>query len=109
MVTIEYGEAGKVVWFSVNRDEKKVASVVLYVIGNENGNVLFGLIHDLFVDKEYRRTDVGQDLLKAVLEEAKVAKCHKVIAISSYVMNYFSRLYDHCGFVNAGKELAVEL
>jgi GNAT superfamily N-acetyltransferase len=94
--------------FSIKRDKKEVGRAYLYLLKNDLHSQPFGLLEDVFVDSGYRGTGVANELLAAVMAEAK-GSCYKLIATSrndgtrTTVHEWYTRL----GFVDYGTEFRI--
>jgi GNAT superfamily N-acetyltransferase len=91
--------------FSIKRDEKEVGRAYLYLLKNDLHTQPFGLLEDVFVEPDYRGTGVANELLEAVMAEAK-RSCYKLIATSrdNGTRTSVHEWYIRLGFVDYGTE-----
>ncbi|MFH1946954.1 MAG: GNAT family N-acetyltransferase [Candidatus Magasanikbacteria bacterium] len=97
-----------VIKFTAEVDGKEVGRAYLYLIYNNLHDEPYGLLEDVFVEGEYRSQGVGRELVRAVIEEAKVQKCYKLIGISRYSRENVHRFYKSLGFQDHGVEFRID-
>lgn len=97
--------------FSAHREGKEVGHAYLYVMHNDIHKAPFGLLEDLEVEKLFRGSGAGRELLSAVFEKVRELGCYKLVATSrddgtrAGVHAWYLRL----GFKNYGKEFRLDL
>lgn len=95
--------------FSVERNGKEAGHAFLYIMQNDLHDAPFGLLEDVEVKEEWRRSGIGNQLVIAVMERARLEGCYKLIATSRHgeerkaVQDWYVRI----GFVNHGIELRI--
>lgn len=94
--------------FSITRDGKEVGHAYLYLLNNDLHEQPFGLLEDVYVDSNYRNKGVANELLEAVLKEAKI-NCYKLIATSrdDGTRTAVHKWYIRLGFMNYGTEFRI--
>lgn len=97
-----------VIKFIAEDDDKEVGRAYLYLIHNDLHEEPYGLLEDVFVDGEYRSQGIGRELVLAVIEEAKVQKCYKLIGTSRYSRENVHRFYKSLGFKDHGIEFRID-
>jgi GNAT superfamily N-acetyltransferase len=90
--------------FYIKQDEKEVGRAYLYILSNDLHKKPFGLMEDVYVDESVRNKGLGSDLVKKVIEEARIKGCYKLICTSRYEKPKVHELYVSLGFRNQGKE-----
>lgn len=76
----------------------------LYLIYNDLHKEPYGLLEDVFVDKARRGEKLGTKLLEAIIKEAKVRGCYKLIGTSRNERNKVHEWYEKNGFKKYGME-----
>lgn len=94
--------------FFVADKGKIVGRAYLYLIRNDLYEKPYGLLEDVFVEDEYRGKGVGNQLLKAVIAEAKDRNCPKLIGTSRYSRPHIHKWYEKLGFKDCGKEFRMD-
>ncbi len=97
-----------VIKFTAEADGKNVGRAFLYLIYNDLHEQSYGLLEDVFVEGEYRSQGVGRELVLAVIAEAKVQKCYKLIGTSRYSRENVHRFYKSLGFQDHGIEFRID-
>ncbi len=93
--------------YQIIENGKEVARTYLYVMNNDLHAEPFGLMEDVFVSEEYRRKGYGEQLVKAIISEAKRIGCYKLICNCS--KEWIQEWYIRLGFKNRGIELRIDL
>src|SRR5260370_41661674 len=73
---------------------KIVGRADLYVMTNDLHTRPFGLMEDVFVDPDYRGSEIGTALVKRIVAEAKRRCCYKLTATSCHARHRVHALYD---------------
>ena len=94
--------------FVAKEDGKDVGRAYLYILYNDLHSEPFGLLEDVFVEEECRGRGIGTALTKAVIAEAKVQRCYKLIGQSRYGRDKVHQLYLSLGFVDHGKNFRMD-
>jgi len=87
---------------------KVVGRAYLYVMTNDLHGRPFGLLEDVFVEPDHRGSEIGTNLVKRVIAEAKRRRCYKLIATSRYARDRVHALYGRLGFTDHGKEFRID-
>jgi len=87
----------------------EVGRVYLYVLHNSLHEVPFGYMEDLFVDESYRGKGIGKQLISAVVAEAKMQGCYKLIGTTRHSKPDVQEMYVRYGFENWGMEFRMDL
>ncbi|MCL5666325.1 MAG: GNAT family N-acetyltransferase [Patescibacteria group bacterium] len=86
---------------------KEIGRVFLYLIKNDLHKKPYGLVEDLFVEKEYRSQGLGTRLVKEAIKLAKKKKCYKLIATSRTGNSGLHKWYQKLGFKKHGVEFRI--
>ncbi|MBP6926669.1 MAG: GNAT family N-acetyltransferase [Candidatus Pacebacteria bacterium] len=95
--------------FTVEEGEKVVGWAYLYLIYNSQHEEPYGLLEDVYVDPAFRSKGLGTELVKAVIEEARVRKCYKLIGTSRHSRTEVHEWYKKIGFADYGLEFRMNL
>jgi len=68
--------------FSVWRDGEEVGHAYLYIMTNDGHEVPFGYLEDVYVSEVHRKCGIGNELVQAVIDEARKRGCYKLVATS---------------------------
>lgn len=91
------------------RDEgKKIAWAYLYVIFQDRHREPYGLMENVYVEREYRNHGLGGELVRAIIAEAKKRKCYKLIGTSKTGNRDAHRFYKRFGFKKFGYEFRMD-
>lgn len=90
--------------FSVTIESKEIARAFLYLIKNDLHESVYGLLEDVYVDKNYRGNGLGKEIVRNVISFAREAGCYKIIATSRTGREKVHKLYADLGFSEYGKE-----
>ena len=94
--------------FTVEEDGKVVGTAFLYVLYNETHPEPYGLFGDLFVDEAYRGKGYARELVQAVVEEAKIQNCYKLVATSRESRPEVHAMYERYGMKKYGFEFRMD-
>lgn len=103
----EIKQSQAIKFFVVNNDQV-VGRAYLYLIHNDLHDKPYGLLEDVYVEEEYRSHGIGNQLLKAVMAEAKDRGCPKLIGTSRYSRPQVHKWYEKLGFKDWGKEFRMD-
>ncbi len=87
----------------------EVGRASLYVLFNDLHLEPYGLLEDVFVEEALRGKGYGRELVHAVIAEAKIQKCYKLIATSRISRPEVHAMYEKYGFKNYGLEFRMDL
>lgn len=94
----------------INNDKNiEIARGYLYLIKNDLHDQPYGLIEDIFVDKNYRNNGLGNKILLALIKEAKDNNCYKLLAQSRHANKTIHDWYGKLGFENYGLNFRLNL
>lgn len=94
--------------FSVEINDEEVGRAYLYILRNDLHSKPFGLLEDIFVNKNLRGQGIGTKLIKQVIEKAREKKCYKIIATSRNSRRAVHKLYRRLGFKKHGIEFRMD-
>ena len=80
----------------------------LYLIKNDLHANPYGLLEDIFVNENFRGQGTGNKLVEAVISEARVLGCTKLIANSRHSRENIHAWYERLGFKDYGKEFRMD-
>ena len=89
--------------FFVEKDGEEVGRAYLFMMPNSLHQRPFGLLEDIFVKEEFRKQGIGTELVKTVIEFAKL-NCYKLIGTSRHSREKVHQWYEKLGFKNHGLE-----
>jgi len=89
--------------FFIEKDGVEVARATLYLMYNDLHKRPFGLLEDVFVEKDFRGQGFGTQLVQKVLDDART-RCYKLLATSRYAREKVHKWYVDLGFEDYGKE-----
>lgn len=87
---------------------EKAGRVWLYILHNDLHQKPFGLMEDLFVEKDYRKMGIATQLINEVIKAARRNGCYKLIATSRHERIGVHKLYEKIGFKNHGVEFRMD-
>ena len=90
--------------FSIQVNGKEVARAFLYILSNDLHQEPFGLLEDVFVEKDFRHAGLGKEIVERIITFAKEYGCYKLIATSRTERPKVHHLYLNLGFFEQGKE-----
>ncbi len=93
---------------TATEDGKIAGRAFLYLIYNDLHEEPYGLLEDVFVEEAFRSRGLGTVLVKAVIEEAKARKCHKLIGTSRHSRTEVHEWYKKIGFADYGLEFRMD-
>ncbi len=102
------GGVGSIKFLAVDQDQV-LGRVYLYFIYNDLHDSPYGLVEDLFVQEGARRRGIGKSLLEAVVGEAKMAGCYKIIGTSRHERSLVHEWYKKFGFIDYGLEFRLDI
>lgn len=94
---------------TAEEEGKEIGNAFLYVMYNQFHKEPFALIEYIFVEEAYRGKGVGNKMLEALIEEAKVQGCYKLLATSRFTRPQVHEWYERKGFVKHGVEFRMDL
>lgn len=95
--------------FTIDIEGQTVGRVYLYILSNDLHKQPFGLVEDLFVDESFRSQGLGRQLIDAVINEAKIQGCYKLIGTSRHTRSEVHEWYKRLGFSDYGLEFRMDL
>lgn len=95
--------------FKVERDQKLVGWAFLIIIKNDRHEEPYGIMENVYVEKEYRGQGIGSALVKQVIQEAKDLNCYKLLSQSRYGKEDVHGMYLRYGFKDHGKNFRMDL
>ncbi len=95
--------------FIAKENGKEMGRAFLYLIYNDLHAEPYGLLEDVFVDATSRGKGIGNELVLAVIHEAKKRGCYKLIATSRTSRHEIHTWYERLGFKNYGLEFRMDL
>lgn len=81
----------------------------LYLIKNDRHEEPYGLLENVYVEKQYRGKGIGTKIVRALIEEAKRQGCYKLIGQSRYGREKVHELYKSFGFQDHGKNFRMDM
>lgn len=81
----------------------------LYLIRNKLHKQPYGLIEDIYINRDYRNKRIGKKLVKKLINIAKSEKCYKIIATSRFERDNVHIFYKDLGFKKWGYEFRMDL
>lgn len=94
--------------FFLTEDGERVGRAYLYVLTNDLHHQPFGLLEDLYVEEEFRNQGYGEQLVRAVIQEAKERGCYKLICTSRQGREELHQWYIKLGFTDHGREFRMD-
>ncbi|MFH1286351.1 MAG: GNAT family N-acetyltransferase [Candidatus Magasanikbacteria bacterium] len=91
------------------KDTEEIGHAYLYLIHNDLHDEPYGLMEDIFVEKEHRGKGIGTKLVHEVVAQARAHKCYKLLAQSRYEREKVHGLYKKFGFQDHGKNFRMNL
>ncbi|OGH93729.1 MAG: hypothetical protein A2538_02490 [Candidatus Magasanikbacteria bacterium RIFOXYD2_FULL_41_14] len=94
----------------IAKDGDSVAGwAFLVVIKNDRHDEPYGLLENLYVEKEHRNLGLGSKLVNAVITEAKNSGCYKLLATTRFSKTKVQSWYKKIGFSDHGTEFRMDL
>ncbi|MFA7654304.1 MAG: GNAT family N-acetyltransferase [Candidatus Magasanikbacteria bacterium] len=87
---------------------KVLGRASVFLIYNDLHAEPYGLLEDVFVEEVARGKGLGTSLVQAVIEEAKIQGCTRLIANSRYTRPEVHKMYEKIGFKDYGKEFRID-
>lgn len=94
---------------SVEENGQELGRAWLYLVFNGLHAEPYGLVEDVFVEESARSQGLGNKLLQAVIEEAGVRGCYKLIGTSRKGRESVHEWYKRLGFSDYGLEFRMDL
>lgn len=94
--------------FTAEENGQIIGRVFLYVLKNDLHQERFGLMEDIFVEPAFRSRGIGGELVKAVIAEAKIQGCYKLICTSRRENSKAGVFYERFGLKNHGAEFRMD-
>ena len=95
--------------FEVKDKKKLVAWGFLYFIFAYRHKEPYGVMDNVYVEKEYRSHGFGSKIIKEIIKEAKRRGCYKLIGYSRYSNTRAHSFYLKLGFKKTGYEFRMDL
>lgn len=95
--------------YEIREAGQKIAWGYLYVIFHDRHREPYGLMENVYVQKEYRNRGLGGALVRSLISEAKKQKCYKLIGTSKTGNRDARRFYERFGFKKVGYEFRMDL
>ena len=92
----------------IEEDGREVARASLFLITNDLHVEPYGLLEDVFVEKEFRGKGFGTQLVETVIKEAEARGCYKLVGQSRYEREAVHELYLKLGFTDHGKNFRID-
>ncbi len=86
-----------------NQRGAEIGHGYLYLIKNDLHQRPYGLMEDIFVNKQNRGKGSGSQIVKYIVNLAKKQNCYKLIAASRYSRKKVHQFYQKLGFSDHGK------
>ncbi|OGY81637.1 MAG: hypothetical protein A3F54_01055 [Candidatus Kerfeldbacteria bacterium RIFCSPHIGHO2_12_FULL_48_17] len=99
----------KVIKITAEEDGKIIGWGFLYLIVNDRHDEPYGLIENVYVEKEFRGQGTGKKLIEVLIVEAKKQGCYKLIGQSRYGKDVTHTFYEKFGFRDHGKNFRMDL
>ena len=90
-------------------DGQEVGHAYLYLIYNDLHTEPYGLFEDIQVSEAVRGQGIGNQLVAALIAEAKKQGCYKIVANSRISRPEIHAWYVRLGFTEYGKEFRLNL
>jgi GNAT superfamily N-acetyltransferase len=94
---------------SLEEHGQEIGHGYLYLIKNDLHEQPYGFMEDVFVEDSFRGKGVGMQIVQALITEAKVQGCYKLIGTSRNARAKVHEFYKKLGFTDYGKEFRMEL
>lgn len=98
-----------VIKFTIEDCGEVAGRAYLYLIYNDLHKEPYGYLEDVFVEEKFRSKGIGSQLVKAVIDEAKVRGCYKLVGTSRNSRAEVHEFYKKLGFEEYGKEFRMDL
>ncbi len=83
---------------SLSDDNLEIAHAFLYFLRNDLHSQLSAYLEDVFVDETLRGQGFGRKLIETAIQEAKKARCYKLVATARFSNTTAEKLYTSSGF-----------
>lgn len=94
---------------SAYKEGSEAGWVYLYIISNDLHKEPLGIIENLFVREEFRRSGIGSELINSLINKAKEVGCYKIVCTSRYENIKVHEFYKKLGFQDRGLEFRMDL
>lgn len=94
--------------FSLTEGETEIARAYLYLMHNDLHQEPFGLLEDVYVDRNQRGKGLGSKLVREIIQTAREQGCYKLIATSRASRTQVHQLYTRLGFIERGLEFRID-
>ncbi len=95
--------------FIAKENGTPIGRAFLYILYNDLHVEPFAFMEDVFVDEAYRGRGIGSEMVKAMVKEARVQGCYKMIFTARNIKREVQDWYVHLGFKDWGKEFRMDL
>ncbi len=96
---------GTGVRFSLTQEDgTEVGRAYLYILYNDLHAEPFGFMEDVYIHEEFQGQGYGTQIINALVEEARVRGCYKLIGTSREERPRVHALYEKLGFTKYGRE-----
>jgi len=89
--------------------EKEVGHAYLYILKNDQHELPFAFMEDVFVEEDFRSQGIGTQILVKIIEAAQDNQCYKIVGTSRHERINAHKLYERLGFQNYGLEFRINL
>ena len=89
--------------------KERLGWAFLYIIFQDRHKEPYGLLENVYVEKEYRNLGLGRKLINMTIAEAKKRGCYKIIGTSKKKNQAAHRFYERFGFGKIGYEFRMDL
>ena len=95
--------------FEMREGGKAIAWGYLYIIFQDRHREPYGMLENVYVEKEHRSRGLGSMLIRHLIAEAKKRNCYKLIGTSKTENTAAHRFYARMGFKKMGYEFRMDL
>lgn len=95
--------------FEIKDKGKKIAWAYLYIIFQDRHNEPYGMLENVYVEREYRKLGLGSKLIEKAILEAKKRRCYKIIGTSKFKNTGAHRFYERFGLKKIGYEFRMDI
>lgn len=81
----------------------------LYLIFQDRHTEPYGLMENVYIEKDFRGRGLGSKLVELIIEEAKKHNCYKIIGTSKHIKPEVHAFYLKHGFKDIGLEFRMDL
>ncbi|MBL7051895.1 MAG: GNAT family N-acetyltransferase [Nanoarchaeota archaeon] len=94
--------------FSLEEEGVEIGRAFLYFIKNDLHDEPYGLMEDVYIEKEFQGQSYGSELVGQVIETAREEGCYKLICTSRLQKLRVHALYERLGFNWHGLEFRMD-